>query len=51
MAYFVMAKNLAGLRLWRGLATQVNLGFLPPNSQAELTAMTCVIPSLPPLRF
>ena len=51
MVYFVKAKDLAGLRLWQGLATQVNLGFLPPNSQAELTAMTYVIPNLPPLRF
>ena len=51
MVYFAMAKDLFGLQLWLGLAIQVNLGFLPPNSQVELTAMTYVIPTLPPLRF
>ena len=51
MVCFVMVKDLAELQLWQGLATQVNLGFLPPDSRVELTAMTYVIPSPPLLRF
>ena len=51
MAYFVVAEDLFGLQLLLGLATQVNLGFLPPNSRVKLIAMTYVIPNLPPLPF